>query len=155
MYNFSKKQKIAIGIILAVLAIIVVSYVYSRGTEASTNDEILEENIMQEKDQVEPDSSDSTTEDQIIVHVAGAVNQEGIVYLKEGARINEAIEKAGGTTEEADMSQVNLAYELEDGMKIYIPKKGEVMDENADQDYLVKFSSTTDTAGASSARNIK
>ena len=155
MYNFSKKQKIAIGIILAVLAIIVVSYVYSRGTEASTNDEILEENIMQEKDQVEPDSPDSITEDQIIVHVAGAVNQEGIVYLKEGARINEAIEKAGGTTEEADMSQVNLAYELEDGMKIYIPKKGEVMDENADQDYLVKFNTTTDTAGASSARNIK
>ena len=155
MYNFSKKQKIAIGIILAVLAIIVVSYVYSRGTEASTNDEILEENIMQEKDQVELDSPDSTTEDQIIVHVAGAVNQEGIVYLKEGARINEAIEKAGGTTEEADMSQVNLAYELEDGMKIYIPKKGEVMDENADQDYLVKFSTTTDTAGASSARSIK
>lgn len=155
MYNFSKKQKIAIGIILAVLAIIVVSYVYSRGTEASTNDEILEENIMQEKDQVEPDSPDSTTEDQIIVHVAGAVNQEGIVYLKEGARINEAIEKARGTTEEADMSQVNLAYELEDGMKIYIPKKGEVMDENADQDYLVKFSTTTDAASSSVSRDIK
>ena len=37
----------------------------------------------------------------------------------------DAIEKAGGQTEEANLKNVNLAYELEDGQKIYIPNKSE------------------------------
>lgn len=41
--------------------------------------------------------------------------------MEEGSRIADAIEKAEGITEEADMKKVNLAYRLEDGEKIYIP----------------------------------
>lgn len=64
-------------------------------------------------------------EEQIIVHVSGEVLSPGIVKLKEGERIADAIEKAGGATEDADLSQLNLAYILEDGVKLRIPKKGE------------------------------
>lgn len=60
-------------------------------------------------------------ENTIIVHITGAVKNEGIVEVKENSRINDAINAAGGTTEEADLSNVNLAYEIEDGQKIYIP----------------------------------
>lgn len=60
-------------------------------------------------------------ENTIIVHITGAVKNEGIVEVKENSRINDAINAAGGTTEEADLSDVNLAYEIEDGQKIYIP----------------------------------
>ena len=65
--------------------------------------------------------------------------------MQEGDRISSAIEKAGGTTEEADMSKINLAYELEDGMKIYIPKKGEIQEnEESDntQEYLTSSNQT-------------
>ena len=55
------------------------------------------------------------------MHITGAVKNEGIVEVKENSRINDAINAAGGTTEEADLSDVNLAYEIEDGQKIYIP----------------------------------
>ena len=50
--------------------------------------------------------------------------------MEENSRISDAIEKSGGLTEEADISKINLAYLLEDGMKIYIPShndnKGEM-----------------------------
>lgn len=65
----------------------------------------------------------------VIVHVSGAVQNPGIVRLTEGERIADAIEKAGGATEEADLSKLNLAYVLEDGVKLRIPKKGEKVEE--------------------------
>jgi len=57
----------------------------------------------------------------IIIHITGAVKTEGIIELKEGDRIIDAIDKAGGITEDADLSKVNLAYVLSDGQKLYIP----------------------------------
>lgn len=49
----------------------------------------------------------------------------GILILPEGARIADAIDNAGGATEEADLDEVNLAYELQDGQKLYIPNKND------------------------------
>ena len=72
---------------------------------------------------------DGDKEEQIIVHVTGEVKKEGIVYLEKGARVIDAIEKAGGETKEADLSQINLAYELQDGQKIYVPNKEEKISE--------------------------
>ena len=57
----------------------------------------------------------------IAVHIIGEINKPGIVELEEGARVIDAIKKAGGTTEKADLAQINLAYILKDGQKIYIP----------------------------------
>lgn len=62
-------------------------------------------------------------EGKIVVHITGAVQRTGILALPEGARIADAIDAAGGITEEADLDEVNLAYELQDGQKIYIPSK--------------------------------
>lgn len=65
----------------------------------------------------------------VIVHITGAVKTPGIVKLPEGARIEDAIDKAGGLTEDADISDVNLAYVLEDGIKIKIPTISEEKNE--------------------------
>ena len=62
----------------------------------------------------------------IIVHIIGEVNKPGVVKLEEGARIIDAINEAGGQTENADLSKVNLAYIVEDGTQIYIPKYNEI-----------------------------
>ena len=59
------------------------------------------------------------------MHIKWEVKKEGVVYLEEGSRVVDAIKKAGGETKEADLSQVNLAYVLQDGQKIYIPNKNE------------------------------
>ncbi len=62
-------------------------------------------------------------EGKIVVHITGEVNKTGILILPEGARIADAIEAAGGARKDADLNEVNLAYELQDGQKIYIPNK--------------------------------
>lgn len=60
-------------------------------------------------------------DEEIIVHIIGEVANEGIIKIKKDSRLVDVIEKAGGTTEEADLSKVNLAYQVKDGQKIYIP----------------------------------
>ena len=71
----------------------------------------------------EIDSIKEETEEinNIVIHITGEVNNPGVITLKEGERIIDAIEKAGGPTQEADTSKVNLAYILSDGQKIDIP----------------------------------
>ena len=87
--------------------------------------EIKEE--IKTNDQIENNSNEQQLEknENIIVHVSGAVNKEGIVELKNNSRIIDAIDKAGGLKDEADITNINLAYIIEDGMKIHIPSKEE------------------------------
>ena len=59
----------------------------------------------------------------IFVDVSGEVLNPGLYELDEGSRINDAINIAGGITKLADLTTVNLAYVLQDAMKITIPKK--------------------------------
>jgi len=61
----------------------------------------------------------------LIVHVAGQVQQPGIVRLTPGARVVDAVEAAGGATDEADLAAVNLARQVIDGEQVYVPLPGE------------------------------
>ena len=57
----------------------------------------------------------------VTVHVAGAVDQPGVYKLPPGSRVEEAILAAGGAVPEADLSLINLAMLVEDGMQIWVP----------------------------------
>ncbi|NLS87411.1 ComEA family DNA-binding protein [Bacillus subtilis] len=61
----------------------------------------------------------------IVIDIKGAVQHPGVYEMRTGDRVSQAIEKAGGTNEQADEAQVNLAEILQDGTVVYIPKKGE------------------------------
>ena len=65
---------------------------------------------------------------EIYIHIIGEVNNEGLIILYEGQRIADAIEKAGGVTNMADLSKINLAYVLSDGQKVKIPNINENTD---------------------------
>lgn len=77
----------------------------------------------------EDDTADSAgTEeeaDMIYVQVSGAVAAPGVYKLPGGSRIFEAVELAGGVTEEADVSTLNQALVLSDGQMIYVYAVGE------------------------------
>lgn len=64
---------------------------------------------------------------QVVVHVTGAVASPGVVVLGQGARVADAIEAAGGVTQEADADQLNLARVLSDGEQVRVPREGEVL----------------------------
>jgi competence protein ComEA len=57
----------------------------------------------------------------VTVHVTGAVNEPGVYRLPPGSRVEEAILAAGGAVPEADLSLINLAMLVEDGMQIWVP----------------------------------
>jgi competence protein ComEA len=59
------------------------------------------------------------------IDVKGAVKKPGIYKLTSPVRLYQALEKAGGATESADVNRINLAKVIADGSMIYIPKKGE------------------------------
>lgn len=61
----------------------------------------------------------------IYVYVCGAVAHAGVYELKTDSRVYEAIEKAGGFTEDAAVSGINQAALLKDEEQIYVPFTGE------------------------------
>lgn len=62
----------------------------------------------------------------VVIHVAGAVKRPGMVELKRGSRVMDAIRAAGGAAEDAELDSLNLAEPVVDGMKITVPGPGVV-----------------------------
>lgn len=73
------------------------------------------------------EKAENVTKNKIVIHIVGEVINNGVFELDEGSRIIDAVNIAGGLTENADVSKINLAYILSDEMKIYIPNKNEEM----------------------------
>ena len=147
------KKKFVIILIIVVLSII---YIWSsraiKKNNFSNNEELIIENSEEEKEKIKKDDNfgkneetietneemnDSEneennieTENKIFVYVTGEVNEPGIVKLNENSRIIDAINSAGGTTNNANISKINLAYVLKDGMKVNIPSKEDLKNNN-------------------------
>ena len=107
---------ILIGIVVVIGAIKLIDIYYQ-----NNNEKITIQNVLTTED--EPEKRENET---IKVYVTGEVKNQGVIELEQGSRIVDAIEKAGGQTEEANLKNVNLAYELEDGSNALIFDEEEV-----------------------------
>lgn len=76
-------------------------------------------------DDADESSRKSSSAAEVYVDVDGAVARPGVYRLKEGARVSQAIDAAGGLTAEADVTGLNRASKITDGQKIYVPTVGE------------------------------
>lgn len=119
-----KINRKTIIIILIIMAITLIYYIYS----TKENEKI--ESFEQTNEIIQNDTEMEEIKEKIKIHIAGAVNKEGLYELEEEQRIADAIEIAGGLKNDADLSDINLASKLEDGMKIYIPTINENTNEN-------------------------
>lgn len=132
MHKFNKKQKIIFGTIIIIIIASLLYYIYAKDEE----EELIPYDGELENVTTDEINNKEETEEKVItkimVHVSGSVNKEGIIELDENSRIADAIEMAGGLKEDADISKINLAYILEDGMKVHIPSKNdtEVIEDN-------------------------
>ncbi len=91
-----------------------------------TKKEELEEHL-----QDEIQSTDDSQE--VYVHVCGQVACPGVYLLPAGSRLYEAIEAAGGLSENAAGELLNQAAQIEDGQQIYVPSREEAAQLQAGQ----------------------
>ena len=65
----------------------------------------------------------------ILVDIKGAVKKPGVYELPVNARLHELVNVAGGLTDDAEDRQVNMAIVLADQQLVYIPRKGETVEQ--------------------------
>src|SRR5204863_8407261 len=61
---------------------------------------------------------------EVVIDVTGAVRRPGLYRLAQGARVADAVRRAGGATRRADLSLVNLAQLVADGEQVIVPRRG-------------------------------
>jgi len=82
---------------------------------------ILQETQAADFGQATEQHAHTTEPTMITVHIVGAVHSPGVYILPYGARVNDVLELAGGNTQDADLTRVNLAAFLQDAMQVRIP----------------------------------
>ncbi len=63
----------------------------------------------------------------LVVYVSGAVAAPDVYRLPAGARVIDALQAAGGLTEVADISALNLAAPVRDGEQVRVARMGETI----------------------------
>lgn len=117
----SASSLIALLLVLALLAA-------AGATRVGASDLVPAEGPASGRNSAQSIPSPHTSEDTrpaLVVHVAGAVAEPGVVELDAGARVVDAIERAGGAAADADLDALNLARLLVDGEQVRVPRIGE------------------------------
>ncbi|MBY5025386.1 helix-hairpin-helix domain-containing protein [Streptococcus suis] len=98
------------------------------------------------QEQTEETSTEVSKEPSLlVVDVKGAVVKPGLYTLEADARVNDAVEAAGGLTSQADPKSINLAQKLSDEAVVYVASK--------DEDISVVASTTTSSAMSQEEKN--
>lgn len=156
MEFLNNKQKVILGAISIIMLIFIGFYIMKKTETDYTELEIIEE----KKVELNNIKEEEIEEKKIIIHIAGEVENEGIIEVDKNARIADVIEAAGGTTEEVDLSKVNLAYAVRDGQKIYIPnindkQQEEYITEEAGRDVITESQEITDKVNINTAKQTE
>lgn len=137
---------------------LILLYVFLQQDTSSEEETFTITTIPQEQNEevVENEATTNATIEQpkieeIMVDVKGAVKSPGVYILTADDRIIDAIDRAGGYTEESQSTEVNHAQKLQDEMLIYIPKIGEEIDQENSIGQVVVSS----TAASSSSQGTK
>ena len=111
MLDMPPRQLAAYGAALAAVVLLGVWYL-SRGADAGPRD--APPAAIEVEGEGDADRA-------VVVHVAGAVRRPGVYRMRANARVDDAVGRAGGVTRRADLTQVNLAAQVEDGRQVLVP----------------------------------
>ncbi len=124
LYNQYKKDERVKKI--AVTALVVVAALVFFAPKGEKEEIVVEQSG--ESAQEEQQQQEEPAKNQIIVDIGGAVKTPGVYEIKEGARLFEVIQEAGGLLPDADTTTINQAEVLYDGQKIVIPQESEIQE---------------------------
>ena len=120
MAGVSRSQLIVYGAIVVVILFVGAKWVSGSADSAATDDGAVAFASSAEQ------SGGQALEGAVggrdaLVHVVGAVRKGGVYRLPDGARVADAVERAGGPSGRADLSRINLAARLSDGQQVVVP----------------------------------
>jgi competence protein ComEA len=143
--DYLAKNKQLLVLLLAIIAVVMGIIVLLRMQTISRSEEI----IIDTSDTDDTKSVEEEPVDLIKVDISGEVKSPGVYEFEEGQIIEDALQKAGGLTEEADSEYVeksiNRAEKLTDQQKIYIPAKAEAINSDNNTESI----GSTDISGVS------
>lgn len=119
MFRFTRREQILLLALLVSVLFAVGVYTSQKPVSNGTNFPLQKA----EPSELAKQSSSSSSSRLIKVDVKGSVHRPGVVSLPTDSRVADAIAAAGGTTDQADLNQVNLAAKLVDGGQVLIPDK--------------------------------
>jgi competence protein ComEA len=114
---FSVSRPAALALASGLLAVLVVAGQRLSETGAARAPEVV---ASLEQVSSPPEASASRA---LVVHVVGAVRRPGLYRFREGARVADALAKAGGGARGADLAALNLAAPLVDGIQVLVPRR--------------------------------
>ena len=128
-----KRFKVFVGaavvIILAASVLLGISGCGESDLDVTTmkdKEEEVTKKVTTEDEKTETTMDATENKSAICVYICGAVVNEGVYELPAGSRVSDALEKAGGYSENALHGYVNLAKVVEDGERVYIPDQQEL-----------------------------
>lgn len=154
---FIKKETIVIAAICLSVVLGLIGYMIIKADrqiiietagETGSSDKV---NIISKQDEgmeTENNMEENQKEEEIQVYVVGCVKKPGIVSLKKGQLIDDAVKAAGGATKDADLDNINMVYKLKENVMIHIYPKGEMTAQEKGSKAGSAIKVTRDSGGA-------
>ena len=121
-YIFLNKESIKRAALPVTVAVALLFFWGFGGSKEDSIDTMTEEDLVT-GETVDSVDKNAMVSGPIYADISGCVNNPGVYELKEGTRVFQLIEEAGGLTEDADIEDINRAEEVIDGQKIVIYSK--------------------------------
>ncbi|OGO78864.1 MAG: hypothetical protein A2Y23_05160 [Clostridiales bacterium GWB2_37_7] len=135
IYNWTSNKKI---ITLIIIILLTISGIVYRNTVYSTQVVLIDEG---EQPQALEKPKEAVVENtDITVYVCGSVKAPVNVTLPMDSRVEDAIRLAGGASANADLNGINMAQKLNDEDMVYVPKKGETIEQGSRNSYIAPTS---------------
>ena len=143
-----QKNQLVVAALSGLVLVIAAFLFFQQKPEAKTTDFPTVSTTSASQESTEETSSESPESETIMVDVKGAVQSEGVYELPSTARVNDAIEAAGGFSDQADKKSVNLAQKLSDEAVVYVASQGENVS-------VVQPATSSPTAGNTGSENTE
>jgi competence protein ComEA len=108
-----QKNKLLFIVMLAIL--IVAGSFYNFWQKSSVHESVASNEVVAKTISVSEEKNS-----EIYVYISGAVHKPGVFKTLPNARVFDIVAMAGGLTSEADVSKINMAQSIKDGMHIHV-----------------------------------
>jgi competence protein ComEA len=120
------RADVRLGAVALVLVALAAGFLWYRMGLSSGDDAAAARETTPPESAAPADTASTTTvPTEVVVHVAGAVAEPGVVELRPDARVIDAVEAVGGARPEADLDRLNLAAKLVDGQRVLVQRVGD------------------------------